>query len=196
MTDVETQGAGASPAEEKVENQAAVVPQKTEREKELEAELVQAQHKIVELKKKPAAAQPQVDITEAVRAAVDAALEPVKRVTVENVLDDELSKITTDSKVREAIVASYDSDIVKSGLSRENIRKDLLKAVAIATASTAKYVPAEQAHASAAQGASGASSHVVVNNAPSAVEDAEIRQVMKLSGADYDTAKKRYLANR
>jgi len=195
MTDVQNNDSQASAGEVKVDT-AAVEAAKAEAKK-LADELEQAQHTIVELKrvKKEAKTDDKVDMQEAIKQAVQEHLEPVVRATTETTIEDELSKMTNDPKVRDAVLASYEKDIAKSGLTRVAIQADLRKAFAIATAETAKHVAGGAAHAAAAQGAAAASSQPIEGNTLSQEHEANIRQVMQMTGSTYEVAKVAYLKN-
>jgi hypothetical protein len=118
-----------------------VIDHKAEAEK-LRKQLDQAEHKIVELKKDK---KPKADEggdegddkgvrPDAVEQIVKSVTEQIRQDSASDVVNEELSKLTKDPDELAHIKLIYESKIVKTGFTREQIAKDLADSFAIANA--------------------------------------------------------------
>jgi hypothetical protein len=118
-----------------------VIDHKAEAEK-LRKQLDQAEHKIVELKKDK---KPKADAgddegddkgvrPDAVEQIVKSVTEQIRQDQSSDVVNEELSKLTKDPDELAHIKLIYESKIVKTGFTREQIAKDLADSFAIANA--------------------------------------------------------------
>jgi hypothetical protein len=119
-----------------------VIDHKAEAEK-LRKQLDQAEHKIIELKKdkKPKADEGGDDEGDdkgvrpgAVEQIVKSVTEQIRQDQSSDVVNEELSKLTKDQDELAHIKLIYESKIVKTGFTREQIAKDLADSFAIANA--------------------------------------------------------------
>lgn len=98
-------------------------------------ELGQAQHKIIELKKKPSDDDDKNTLDkDTIKSVVNEALSEDRTLRVNEIVDEELSKISTNPDEQKLIKLLYENKIVKVGDSRSDIRKDLEAAKILANA--------------------------------------------------------------
>lgn len=170
-----------------------------------ERELVQAQHTIVELKKKKDA-EGTVDVASIVEERLaefkkqqQAEIEAAKAQMASDAIEETLSELTDDPKARELILHHYENSILKTGVSKQQIREDLKKANVLAHRPIVERLASEGAAARASHAATAtgyAGSQAVSQDVTGADDEAEIAKVMRITGAPYEAAKKLYLKNK
>lgn len=138
---------------------------------DLEKELGQAQHKIIDLKKKNKTTDfnssddgddKDEDIDEKVKSKVQEVLSEDRTLRVNDIIDEELEKMSANSDERKLIKLIYDNKIVKIGVSRADIKKDLDAAKILANANkteaTIKEIAEAEKNKAGANPAGGSSS--------------------------------------
>lgn len=141
MTEEEKQAAAvAAEAKAKADAEAGAIDFKAELEKE-KARLAQAEHTIIALKKEAKEkGEPEKVDTEAIKEAVRAelieeqnkALEAFKAEQSKGLLDEEISKITSDPDEQELIKFHYEKSIQKTGFDKNSIASDIQNASILA----------------------------------------------------------------
>jgi hypothetical protein len=120
---------------------------------ETEKELKQAQHKIVELKKdgkkddaggEAAGAE---DLDAKIKNAVTQSLSEDRTLRASEIIDEELSKLSSNPDEQKLIKLLYSEKIVKGGMSRADIAKDLQAAKILANAPSTEAKLKETAEA-------------------------------------------------
>lgn len=97
-------------------------------------ELSQAQHKIVELKKKTSddGTDNKEDIDLKIKSSIKEVLSEDRTLRVNEIVEEELSKLSSNTDEQKLIKLIYDNKIVKIGDSRADIKKDLEAAKVLA----------------------------------------------------------------
>lgn len=160
-------------------------------------QLEQAQHNIVELKKGEKSEN--VDVEEVVKKSVSQALQSFQQEQTQNILEEELGKISGDKNAQELIRLKYENDIKQSGYTRAAIAEDLRKAFAIVNAGVNRKVESETAHAqgAAASGAPVSGQSVSTKSEElSNAEKAQLDKIVAITGRSFEEVKKTYLKNR
>ncbi len=119
----------------------------------LEKELGQAQHKIIDLKKKNKSAEPisgddnnsnnDDDIDEKVKSKIEEVLSEDRSLRVNDTIEEELEKLSDNPDEKKLIKLIYENKIVKIGISRADIKKDLEAAKILANANKTKALEKE-----------------------------------------------------
>ena len=136
------QAADAAALAEQEKNKSTTVDFKAELEK-TQKELLQAQHKIVELKKDSKKVPPAGDAgdddgdsnkQEDIREVIKSAMSEQRIADAEESIDAFIGELASNEDERKLIRLIYDKKIVKSGHTKEQIKRDLIAATAIANA--------------------------------------------------------------
>lgn len=172
--------------------------------KQVEIELKKAKYTIEELKKskKAETSEDQSSLIdqklEEFRQQQAAELEAAKAQLAGNALEDELALIA-DPKARELVRHHYEHSILKTGVSRAQVREDIRKAYVLAHRPIVERMASEESAARASQAATSfgyAGGQSADRDDTDASDEREIAKVMSITGAPYEAAKKLYLRNK
>tara|TARA_R110000868_G_scaffold146635_1_gene367540 strand:+ start:134 stop:781 length:648 start_codon:yes stop_codon:yes gene_type:complete len=170
-----------------------------------ERELAQAQHTIVELKRKKDAEQPDIaamldERLEAIRNESRAEIERAKSELAGDIVAEEISRMSADPTAQELIAHHYQNSIQRSGMTRSQVRDDVRKAFTLAHGPIVEKLASEVAHANGARAATQtgyASGQPSNRDDLSQDDEAEIAKIARMvPGASIESIRKTYLSNK
>lgn len=169
-----------------------------------ETELGKAQHTIVELKKKKDEGTPDIDALieskiAGVRDEATKAIEAAKAELAGDAVEDEIARMTSDPKAQDLIRHHYEHSVVKSGVARQQVRDDVRKAFVLAHSPVVEKFASEAAHAAGARKATSggyAGGQQVDRDELTADEEAQVAQIVRMTGQTAEAARKKLLANK
>lgn len=181
----------------------------TAAKKATEDQLKKAEHTIIKLKKDKDGEEdkevaPAIDVETIVSQVTEKLNQNFERVKADlagNVVDETIASVSANPDERALIKEIYSSKIVKGGLTREAIMKDILTAKMIANTDKITRALPEIAYsrtASAGMGGGSPSSHDVTAPAEdlSKAEVAQLQAIAKRQNKSFDVVKAQYLKNR